>query len=281
MKTKLRSIASWSLVPGTLFVVLAVWEATVRLSGVDAFIFPTPSGVAAAMVEMAIDGSLVRNFWVTFGETVAGFAIAAFLGIGLGALISEFRWARRTVYPYLVALQTVPKIAIAPMLVLWFGFGITSKIVIAATIAIFPILVNTIEGLTNTDETRIDMLRSLGGTRAQVFRMVKFPSALPFIFAGLGSGVVLSLLGAVVGEFVGARAGLGNLILIVNARMDTAGVFAILIVLGSIGIALNILLQAVQSRVVFWARPRRSATGRKRAAPKSAAQPARTVHSPS
>lgn len=268
--------APWLVVPASGLALLLVWEVIVQWSGVQTFVLPAPSQIAHALLAMLADGSLAQHFVVTLTETLAGFTLAAVAGLLLGGLIAEFSWIRRVVYPYIVALQTVPKIAIAPILVLWFGFGIGSKIVIAATVALFPILVNTIEGLSNADEGRIDLLRSLGGTRWQVFRMVKFPSALPFIFAGLGAGIVLSLLGAVVGEFVGARAGLGSLILQVNARLDTAAVFAILTVLGLIGITLNLLLRLVQDRVVFWTRPRRngprrtaaSATGGSAAAPR-------------
>lgn len=254
-------LKSRAIVLLTFVVFVAAWEIAVRITGVQAFVVPAPEKVLVAMYELFNDGTLLRNLWVTLEETLSGFAIASFCGVALGALISEFGWIRRAIYPYVVALQTVPKIAIAPILVVWFGFGLTSKVVIAATVAIFPILVNTIEGLAGTDENRIDMLRSLGARRGQTFWMIKLPSALPFIFAGLGSGIVLSLLGAVVGEFVGARAGLGNLILTQNSRLETASVFATLVVLAVIGITLNAILSAVQARVVFWARPKNPSSG--------------------
>lgn len=228
------------------------WEVACRTLHISPLIFPAPSAIVQTLWELARSGILARNFVVTLQETLTGFGLAAFFGIFLGGLISEFSLARRTILPYLVALQTVPKIAIAPLLVLWFGFGITSKVIIAAAIAIFPILINTIEGLGATEPARIDMLRSVCGSRWQVFRMVKVPSALPFIFAGLDSAIILSLLGAIVGEFIGAQAGLGNLIISANAKMDAAAVFAILVVLGVTGFTLHFVLVQIQRRIVFW-----------------------------
>jgi NitT/TauT family transport system permease protein len=149
----------------------------------------------------------------------------------------------------------MPKIAIAPLIIVWFGFGIGSKVVIAATVAFFPVLVNVIVGLKTIDQSKLDLMRSLDATRWQTFRMVKLPNALPFVFAGLDVAVVFSVLGAIVGEFVGAQQGLGNLILQFNFSLDIAGVFAVLILLSVLGVALHLIMQALQKRLIFWAEP--------------------------
>src|SRR5207249_11818717 len=164
----------------------------------------------------------------------------------LGALIAQFRVVERTFYPYLVALQTLPKIAIAPLIIVWFGFGISSKVIIAATVAFFPVLVNVIVGLKTVDAPKLDLMRSLSATRWQTFRFVTFPNALPFVFAGLDIAVVFSVLGAIVGEFVGSQRGLGNLILQFNTALDIAGMFAVLLLLAALGVALPLIMQAIQ-----------------------------------
>lgn len=250
---RLRRLSWIDLItPAASVIFIAAWEFICKFWNVSTLIVPPPSQIVVALWNETIHGTLLYNLGVTLFETGAGFIIASILGIGLGALIAEIEWFKKAVYPYLIAFQTVPKIAIAPLLVLWFGFGMTSKIVIAVTIAIFPILINTIEGVWGTDRDRIDMVRALRGTRWQVFWVVKFPSALPFIFAGLNVGIVFSLLGAVVGEFIGAQAGIGNLLIAANFRMDIATVFAILVALGITGYTLHLLMAAVQRRIVFW-----------------------------
>jgi len=173
------------------------------------------------------------------------------VAIVLGSVIAQSRFVENVLYPYLIAIQTTPKVAIAPLFIIWFGFGISSKIIVAGIIAFFPILVNVITGLRSTDPQRIELMRSLRATRWQIFRMVMLPSALPMIFAGLQVAVIFSLLGAIVGEFVGSRAGLGNLIMQMNINLDTAGVFAVLVCLSSIGIALHLIMRWGQKKLLF------------------------------
>jgi len=141
--------------------------------------------VVAAPVHNMQSGLYLTHFWVTLYEALLGFCIAAATGIILGALIAQFRVVEQTFYPYLVALQTLPKIAIAPLIIVWFGFGISSKVIIAATVAFFPVLVNVIVGLKTIDAAKLDLMRSLRASRWQTFRLVTFPNALPFVFAGL------------------------------------------------------------------------------------------------
>ncbi len=158
----------------------------------------------------------------------------------------------KILYPYVVAFQTLPKVAIAPIIVIWFGFGLTSKIIITATIAFFPLLANTIVGLRSAPLDQIELMVAFTATRWQTFRMVRFPQALPFIFVGLDVAAVLSVIGAIVGEFVGSEAGLGYLILQMNFNFDMPGVFAVLIILSLMGIGLHLLVVWVQGHVVFW-----------------------------
>jgi NitT/TauT family transport system permease protein len=251
----LRARPHLPLIPLVFVVVILAWEWIVRTWQVQPFILPPPSAVGAALLGGFRSRLFISHFWVTLYEALLGFLIAAGAGITVGAVIAQFRLVEKTLYPYLVALQTMPKIAIAPLIIVWFGFGISSKVVIAATVAFFPVLVNVIVGLKTIDQSKLDLMRSLNATRWQTFRMVKLPNALPFVFAGLDVAVVFSVLGAIVGEFVGAQQGLGNLILQFNFSLDIAGVFAVLILLSVLGVALHLIMQALQKRLIFWAEP--------------------------
>lgn len=251
----MRSRPQIVLIPAVFVLFVGLWEWVVRQWDVPAFIAPAPSAVARSLVAGIRSGVYLDHAWVTLGEALAGFAIAAVAGIAIGAGIAQFRIVERTVYPYLVALQTLPKIAIAPLIIVWAGFGLSSKVIIAALVSFFPVLVNVIVGLKTIDQAKLELMHSLRASRWQIFRLVTFPNALPFVFAGLDIAVVFSVLGAIVGEFVGAQRGLGNLILQFNVTLDIAGVFAVLILLAVLGIALHLAMQAVERRVIFWAQP--------------------------
>lgn len=236
-----------------LFVIcVGGWELVVRAFNVPAMLVPPPSSVAVSLWDMGRTVAFWMHFGVTFFETMAGFGIGAVLALILGGLIGQFRLLEGTLYPYVVAFQAVPKVAIAPILVIWFGFGLTSKVVIAATIAFFPVLANTIVGLRAVPREQIEMLLSFTGSQWQVFRMAKVKQALPYIFAGLDISIMMAVIGAIVGEFVGSQAGLGYMIMQKNFAMDASGGFAILVVLSAMGIALHGLVQWVRRRVVFW-----------------------------
>lgn len=236
-----------------LLAMLALWEVVVRGLEIPAIVLPPPTAVLEALWEGVLSGSFFTHFLVTFSEIIGGFAVGATLGIALGIAIGQSAFLERLFYPYVVAFQTIPKVAIAPIIVIWFGYGLTSKIIITAAIAFFPLLANTIMGLRSAPAEQIDMLRAHTATEWQIFRMARLPQALPYIFVGLDVAVVLSVIGAIVGEFVGAKQGLGFLILQKNFNFDMAGVFAILIVLSLIGVGLHLLVTHVQRRVLFWA----------------------------
>lgn len=236
-----------------LFVVFVLgWEAACVLLEVPAIVVPAPSAVAVAMYAGLASGELVTHFWVTFAEVLLGFVFGAGAGFMLGVLVGLFPLMERTVYPYIVAFQTLPKVAIAPIIVIWFGYGMESKVVITATIAFFPVLANTIVGLRAIPREQVELMVAFTASRWQVFRMARLPQALPYVFVGLDVAIVLSVIGAIVGEFVGSQAGLGYLILQRNFNLDMAGVFAILIILSLMGIGLHLAVNAVQRRVVFW-----------------------------
>ena len=242
---------AWVLSLALFVVFIAAWEGSVRIFEIPKIVVPPPSAVAHALW-IGITGEYAWHFGVTFYETIVGFIFGAAFGLVIGGLIAQFPLLERTLYPYVVAFQTLPKVAIAPIIVIWFGYGVASKIVITATIAFFPLLANTIVGLRAVSRDQVELMVAFTASRWQIFWKARVPQALPYIFVGLDVAIVLSVIGAIVGEFVGAQAGLGYLILQKNFNMDMAGVFAILIILSVMGIGLHMMVAAIQKRVVFW-----------------------------
>jgi NitT/TauT family transport system permease protein len=237
----------------TVFVlVTATWELGVRWAGVPAFVLPPPSAIAGQLATMLGQ----RLFWVDFGvtmnEVVLGYAVAIVLAVLLGAAIAQVALLELSLMPYIVAFQTIPSVALAPLFLQWFGYGTLSKVVMAALIAFFPILVNVIAGLQASGRDEIQMARAFGATRLQILTKVRVPNALPYVFAGLELGVVFALVGAIVAEFVGAKAGLGNRILQYNEQFNIAGMFGVLIVLAAAGMAMHRGVAWVKHRVLFW-----------------------------
>src|SRR6266436_2886102 len=249
----LNRLAGNLLLSLTTFVIFIIgWEAAVRGLGISKIVLPPPSAIAIALWESLRQGELHWHFAVTLYEVLAGFLVGSIGGLMLGFVIALSPLLERIFYPYVVAFQTVPKVAIAPIIVIWFGYGVSSKVVITATIAFFPLLANTIMGLRATPHDQIEMLVSCTASRWQVFIMVRLKQALPYIFVGLDVAIVLAVIGAIVGEFVGAKAGLGYLILQKNFNFDMAGTFAILIILSAIGVGLHAVVSFLQRRIVFW-----------------------------
>lgn len=241
-----------------LIALLAVWEGLVALLRLPFFIVPPPSKILAALwVGLTTDPSSRAGFTMhivqTLTEALGGFVIGSTLGIALGAILAEFRVVERYAMPYVTAFQAIPKIAVAPLLVIWFGLGIESKILLVVLITFFPLAINTLAGLKSVEAERIELMTSLCASRGQTFWLVKLPSALPFVFAGLYQGILNSLVGAVVSEFVAAQRGLGVLIQELTLRMSIDGVYAVLIVLGILGVALGQLVSLARAKVLFWA----------------------------
>lgn len=242
---------------GMILVLLLLWEAAVRGFQLPAYLLPPPSAVFMGLVRGIASGLYVEHLGVTLTETLAGFVLGASLGFVLGAAVALSPRFEYFLYPLIVMFQAMPKVALAPLIVVWFGLGIGSKIVNAALVCFFPLMVNTIVGLRSADEDRVALMRSLAATPFQVFTMLRLPGAAPTIFAGLELAMIFALIGAIVAEFVGAESGLGMLIQSMNFSMDVAGQFSVLLVLALIGLGLNACVSAVRRRVVFWDGERR------------------------
>ena len=245
------------IAPVGLVLILVGWEWGVKLLDVPSFILPPPSQIWFALVNGLSYGLTERggywlHTWVTLQEILLGFVFGSGAGLLLGTIISQFRLLEATLRLYLVAIQSLPKIALAPIVVLWFGFGLVSKVVIIALLTFFPLLVTSLAGFRSVDRERLELMRSLGAGSWTVFWKVRIPSALPFIFAGLEMASAFSIVGAIVGEFVGAQLGLGTLILSMSSQMDMGGTFSVFIILAIIGVGMHGILKAIQRKVLFW-----------------------------
>lgn len=236
-------------------VLLVVWQVLVPLLHVPAYVVPVPTDIVAALARGIASGQYLTDLGITLTEMLLGFLIAAVFGILMGALIVEVRIVERLIYPLIVAIQSLPKIALAPLLLIWIGFGLPSKVAMAALVAFFPVLVNTATGLRSCDRDMYQLFDSLQASRLQALWHLKLPAAAPYIVAGLDVAFVFALLGAIVGEFLGASAGLGYAILQLQFQLDTAGVFAILVILAGIGVTGHTVMRAVGRRVAFWQAP--------------------------
>ncbi len=243
-----RAVGPWLL----FLALIGVWEFCVVQFKVSQMVLPPPSDIFTSLVGGFRNNIFQKHLLTTGKEVVFGYVLGVSFGILVGAPIALSRTFETLFYPYLLALQTMPKVALAPLMMIWVGFGIESKIIITMIVAIFPVLVNVIVGLRAVEPDRIALIRSLkGGTLAE-FWWVRLPSAAPYIFAGMKTSIVLALLGAIAAEFVGAEAGLGYLMTQLMFKLDTPGVFAILIILSIIGVTLYMVADWAQRKIVFW-----------------------------
>ena len=233
-------------------IVTVTWELGVRWGGVPVFILPPPSAIAAQLLSMLGQPMFWHDLLVTVTEVLLGYAVGIALAVVLGVAIAQVAVLELALMPYIVAFQTIPSVALAPLFLQWFGYGTLSKVVMAAIIAFFPILVNVIAGLQATGRDEIQMARAFGANRVQLLLKVRVPNSLPYVFAGLELGVVFALVGAIVAEFVGAKAGLGNRILQYNEQFNIAGMFAVLIVLAALGMLMHRSVALLKRRTLRW-----------------------------
>jgi NitT/TauT family transport system permease protein len=261
-----RRSGRWLLPLLPLVVGLALWQLAVVATSIPAIVVPKPAAVAMSFYQGVFTGLGDRSgFWfhaiTTLTEAAIGLVLGTAVGLGLGVAIGVSRTMERMFYPYIVAFQGLPKVAMAPIFIVWFGFGMESKIALVTLVTFFPILVNTWTGIKGANPEMIAMARSFNASRWQVFRRVIFPGALPYVFAGLDIAVAYSIVGAIVSEFIGAQRGLGFLLEKMNYGLDMAGLFAIFVFLLIVGYLLNTLLGAVRRRYLFWIQSERMHAG--------------------
>ena len=240
--------------PPILLVALGIglWELLCRVLDVPDYLWPTPSLVVSTLVDNA--GGLASDTWVTLREVIYGFLIAVAAGLGIGIALHLSGILRRSVYPILIASQSIPTVVLAPVLVLVMGFGIGPKLAIIALFCFFPIVVNTVDGLGSVDREYIRMMLTLDASRMSIFRRVEFPSALPSIFSGTRIAATYAAIGAVFGEWAGSEAGLGYQMLLAQGQLDTPRVFAAVLIVTLIAVALFLLVTLLERLTIPWAK---------------------------
>jgi NitT/TauT family transport system permease protein len=242
------------LVVFSLGLAVLLWRTAVHVGEFPAFILPPPGMVAERFLKAISDGTLLRHSLVTLGEVMAGLGLGVSTATILGYTLAKSRSLERFLSPYIVASQSIPIVAIAPLLVIWFGSGIFSKVLICSLIVFFPVLINTVVGMRSVPEELHELMRSLQSSRWQTLRYLEFPAALPVFFGGLRIGATLSVIGAVVGEFVGADRGLGFLINQARGVYDTALVFVAVFTLIALALSLYGLVALLEGRLLSWQR---------------------------
>jgi NitT/TauT family transport system permease protein len=240
-------------------VIIALWEAAIRIFHVSAFIIPAPSAIAVSLWQNA--GALAKAALVTAEEVVVGFVLASVIGAAIALLIVRFRLFGRALYPIIVLFQTVPKVALAPIFILWFGYDLAPKVVLIVVIAFFPVTLDMLAGLESVDSSFVSLMRSVGARDTDILLRVRIPNALPQLMAGMKIAITLCVIGAIVGEFSGASAGLGYSIQFASTQLDTPMVFAALVVVSVVGVVFYYLIELLERLATPWA-PRFDATHR-------------------
>ena len=231
---------------------LAAWQIYVTEAHVSPFILPSPARVIGALGELLAHASTWRHTWVTIEQTMLGFLIACVTGVGIGALVAKTPWLERTLNPFVVASQVVPKVALAPLFVVWFGFGDAPKVIIAAVLAFFPIFTNAVLGVKSIDLGHRDVMTSLNASAWARFRRLELPSAAPYLLTGMEVGIVLAIIGCVVAQFIGGNDGLGYLLIESMNAYQTDLLFAVIVLLTLIGFLFYVAVGALRRLLIPW-----------------------------
>jgi len=238
-----------------IFVIfLVIWQAVIGVFDISTYILPTPTALADRLIHEFEPGpaSMYGDIWTTFREMIIGYLIAAVLGLFIGLGMARVPGLERLAYPYVFALQAIPMVALAPLLIIWFGFGLTSKVLIVALCAFFPMMVSSLAAFKSVDAGQEQLFHALCASRTRTFLKLRVPSALPFLLAGLDLSLVHSLVGAIVAEFVSGQSGLGVRLLTYNSQVDVTGSFAVILVLCALGVVLHTALVVIRNRSLSW-----------------------------
>jgi NitT/TauT family transport system permease protein len=232
-------------------VLLLAWELLVHLFDVQSFVLPAPSSIAQTLVHQ--QALLLGAAGTTAVEVSVGFLLSTLVGIAVAIVIERFAVFGRALYPLVVLFQTVPKVALAPIIVLWFGYALTAKVVLIVAIAFFPVTLDMLAGMHSVDRSLIALMRSVGASRGEILWRVQVPASLPHLLSGLKIAITLSVIGAIVGEFAGASGGLGYVIQFASSQLDAPLVFAALVEISVLGLAFYYLIEALEHRAAPWA----------------------------
>ncbi|MDP9276050.1 MAG: ABC transporter permease [Chloroflexota bacterium] len=264
-RARLRGLGE-NLVPPlvALALALAAWEALVRLLNIPIYLLPAPSDVAGTLWKLISAGfvpptyvgapaeGILYDTYVTFTEAMVGLAIGTFTGLLLAVVMTHSRFAEQALYPIVISIRSTPIIALAPVFIIWFGFTIMPKAIVAALATFYPVLVNCITGMRAVDPATLEFFQSVHASRSEIFWRLRVPNTLPYFFAALRLNVSLSLIGAIVGELVGARDGVGHMMTAAAVTLRTTEVFSGVVILTALGVVLTEIVTFAQRRVLFW-----------------------------
>jgi NitT/TauT family transport system permease protein len=246
-----RALADLAPTFALSFAVLVAWELAIRLFKVPNFVLPAPSAIVTALIENR--AQLASATKATAVEILLGFVLASLVGISVALLIVRFERFGRALYPLVVLFQNVPKVALAPIFILWFGYDLTPKVTLIVVIAFFPVAIDMLAGLQSVEPSFVALMQSVGASRGEILLRVRVPHSLPHLMAGLKVAITFSVIGAIVGEFAGANAGLGYVIQFASTQLDTALVFAALVVVSVLGLAFYYVVEFCERTMVSWA----------------------------
>jgi len=250
-QTMRRPLPDWVLALALLAAVTAVWELAIRLLHVSTFVLPAPSAVVRSLI--ASRAALAGAAASTALEVLLGFVLAAVTGIVVALVIARFERFGRALYPLIVLFQNVPKVALAPIFILWFGFDLTPKVALIVVIAFFPVAIDMLAGLQSVEPSFVALMQSVGASRTKILLRVRIPHSLPHLMAGLKVAITFSVIGAIVGEFAGASHGLGYMIEFASTQLDTPLIFAALVVISVLGLAFYYVVELAERLLVPWA----------------------------
>jgi len=245
-------ILPWIVTPALVILIVIAWQIYVTVGKVNPFVFPPPAAVGEAFVVLLLDPATWSEVGVTVTEIISGFAIAVVLGIIVGVVLGKLPWLELSIRPLIVISQVAPKVAFIPLFVIWFGFGMTSKIVLAALLAFFPVMLNVLLGVRSVEQGQREVMSSLNATRGQTFTQLELRSLQPYLFAGMEVAIVLATIGAIVGEYLGGSEGLGAMVVRAMNSLDAARTFALILLLSLIGLVLYLIVNEAKRFFIPW-----------------------------
>lgn len=249
MTPRKEFLASYVTPIGTITIFLLIWQIATKTLHVPVWLVPAPTDILLTFVER---GDYLRHTWATLYETLMGFALAIALGVPLAVGIVHSNFLRNAIYPLILITQSIPKVALAPLLLIWIGYGTTSIIIVTFLVAFWPVIVNTATGLNSPSPELLDLARQLSASQLQIYTKIRFPSALPHFLSGLKVAITLSVIGAVIGEFVGADRGLGYVVISATSQFKTPVAFAAMLLLSAMGIVLFFIVSASEKALIPW-----------------------------
>ncbi|WFP17126.1 ABC transporter permease [Citricoccus muralis] len=251
-RKKLLRILPWITTPGLLIVLFVVWEITVKALDVSPLILPPPSLIFEGLGSVLGEASTWSHIRVTVIQILIGFTAGTFAGVVVGVLLGKLPLLEASVRPLIIALEVIPKVALIPLFVIWFGFGMTTKIIIAGLLAFFPVMLNVLLGVRSVDRGHRDVMQSINASRWQTFKHLEVKSMMPHVFAGMETAIVLAVIGTIVGEYLGGNEGLGYLVVRTLNELNAPALFAVILILATIGLIMYFTVNSLKRFVIPW-----------------------------